>query len=257
MPALLAYHNDKTIKAKYLARVRLHAEADEIVQGQYWEGGKGCAVGCTIHGSDHGVYETELGIPREVAVIEDVIFEGLSNDKAKAWPERFLAAIKPGQDLSLIWPKFSLRILTDKKHGMATIAKDYPEALKIIRSATALFERHVAGNPPSAAEWHAAWMAAMDAMDARAAMATRDAMDARAAMATRDEMAAMATMTAMDARAAMTAMAAMDARAAMTAMATRAAMTAMATRDEMAAMAAMAASWSRFADWLIELIEAA
>jgi hypothetical protein len=224
MPTLLAYHGDPQIKEKYLARVRAHAAADEIVKGQYWQGGKGCAVGCTIHGSDHGTYETKLGIPRAVALLEDVIFEGLPNGKAKAWPERFLATIRPGQDLSLVWPRFALRMLTDEKHGMATIAKHHPEALKIIRSATALFERHVAGHPPSAAEWDATWRAAMTAM---AAMTARAARAARAAMDAMDAMTARAAMAAMDA---MTAMDAMDARD---------------------------AAWNRFADWLIEIIEAA
>jgi hypothetical protein len=235
MSNLLAYHGDKKIKAEYLSRVRRHAKADEIVQGQYWQGGKGCAIGCTIHGSDYGVYEKELGIPRKVAILEDVIFEGLSNVDAKAWPERFLVAIQPGQDLSLVWPKFAIRMLTDEKHGMATIAKDSPKALKIIRSAATLFERYVAGNPPSTAEWSAAWMAArvtraaVGAMDATASIAVTATMEAMAAMswdtrATIDEMVAMAVINAM---------AVMDARA------------------------AMDVSWSRFADWLIELIKAA
>ena len=57
-----AFHNDLKIKEKYLSRVRAHALADEIVKGKYWEGGKGCAVGCTIHGSQHKNYEKELGI---------------------------------------------------------------------------------------------------------------------------------------------------------------------------------------------------
>jgi hypothetical protein len=42
--SLRAFHGDPAIKATYLARVHAHAAADEIVQGKYWEGGKGCAV---------------------------------------------------------------------------------------------------------------------------------------------------------------------------------------------------------------------
>lgn len=47
-----AFHNDKKIKAKYLARVKAHIKAGEVIKGKYWENGKGCAVGCTIHGYD-------------------------------------------------------------------------------------------------------------------------------------------------------------------------------------------------------------
>ena len=113
-PTLLAYHGDPAIKAKYLARVQAHREADELIKGQYWEDGKGCAVGCTIHGSKHARYEIELGIPQMLARLEDCIFEGLPNGNAKKWPERFLSAAQPGQDLSLVGWKFLHWLLTDE-----------------------------------------------------------------------------------------------------------------------------------------------
>ena len=47
-----AYHNDLTIKTSILAQIQMHHDADEIVKGQYWQDGKGCAVGCTIHSGD-------------------------------------------------------------------------------------------------------------------------------------------------------------------------------------------------------------
>lgn len=96
---MLSFHSDPLVKARYLARVEGHADADEIIKGQYWEGGKGCAVGCTVHGASHDDYERELGIPRMLAWLEDVIFEGLPNRAAKTWPERFLTSIAPGRDL--------------------------------------------------------------------------------------------------------------------------------------------------------------
>lgn len=111
---LLAFHNDPEIKQKYLDRVQAHASADEIIKGRYWEKGKGCAVGCIIHGCNHSAYETELGIPEKLAHLEDRIFEGLPLDLAKTWPNRFLQAIKPGADLSKVWPKFAIFLLTDK-----------------------------------------------------------------------------------------------------------------------------------------------
>src|ERR1700730_6830463 len=97
-----SFHNDPKIKAKYLKRVKDHFKADEIVKGKYWENGKGCAVGCTIHDSNHKLYETELGIPEWLARVEDTIFEGLPNERAKLWPEQFLKAIKPGKNLNKI-----------------------------------------------------------------------------------------------------------------------------------------------------------
>ena len=110
---MLSFHNDLAIKEKYLGRVRAHAVADEIIKGVYWEGGKGCAVGCSVHSSDHRLYETEMGIPRILARLEDRIFEGLPNELAKSWPERFLEAISVGKDLSKVWKHFAIFLLTD------------------------------------------------------------------------------------------------------------------------------------------------
>jgi hypothetical protein len=35
----------------------------------------------------------------------------------KGWPERFLKAITPGADLSLVWDRFASRLLTDPAGG--------------------------------------------------------------------------------------------------------------------------------------------
>jgi hypothetical protein len=118
-----AFHGKKEIKDEYLARVKAHAAADEIIKGTYWEEGMGCAVGCTIHGSDHGQYEVQLGIPRIIARLEDRIFEGLPLAQAKTWPLRFLKSIKVGADLSLIWDHFASRLLTDPIGGVIQYAK--------------------------------------------------------------------------------------------------------------------------------------
>jgi hypothetical protein len=117
---MLAYHNDPTIKAKLLADLQAHADADRLVKGQYWENGKGCAVGCTLQSfgadntSDHAEYERLLGIPQILARLEDVIFEGLPNVAARRWPMRFSAAIIPGVDLSRVGWQFLYWLLTDE-----------------------------------------------------------------------------------------------------------------------------------------------
>lgn len=119
---MLAFKNDPKIKAKYVKRVRDHYKADEIVQGVYWKNGKGCAVGCTIEGSDHNHYKTELGIPSELAYLEDRFFEELNNGDAKEFPLRFLKAIKPGADLSLVTTKRSLTTYNIKERNNANIS---------------------------------------------------------------------------------------------------------------------------------------
>lgn len=128
---LLAYHNDPAVKDKYIARVKEHQKADEFIKGIYWENGKGCAVGCTIHGSNHQAYEDELGIPKVLAHLEDYIFENLPNNLAKKWPLKFLESIKTGSDLSNVWPKFAIWLLNDEKYGVLQYIKDAEVALTV------------------------------------------------------------------------------------------------------------------------------
>jgi hypothetical protein len=164
-PLLLAFHADPAVKEKYLTRVRAHRLADEIVQGYgYWQNGKGCAVGCTLHSSNHGAYETEMGIPRILARLEDRIFEGLPNDEAKTWPERFLSAAAPGADLSGVWPKWAHWMLVDPTAGVLRLAKREQSKLAI-QGVADLYQRLIDGEAPSVTEWSEARSKA-DAADA-------------------------------------------------------------------------------------------
>jgi hypothetical protein len=212
---LIAFHGNPAIRAKYLARVRAHRAADQIVHGQYWEDGKGCAVGCTIHSSDHASYETELGIPTALAYLEDRMFESMSNGKALEWPERFLKAVPVGADLSGVVPQFLAWLMLDETYGVAFTTTD--EEIADLAAEVGL--RYTAGDVdgPEATDLanrlRAAWAArdAWDARDAWAAWAARGARGARAAWDARDARAAWAARGARGARAAWDAR---DARAA-------------------------------------------
>jgi hypothetical protein len=190
-----AYHGKIEIKEQYLARVRMHREADELVKGQYWQNGKGCAVGCTIHGNEHVRYEKELGIPRILARLEDGIFEGLPNGEAMAWPERFLEAISVGADLSVVAWQFLHWLLVDAQEGVIRFALT-EKAKAAIHRVAVLMERKAKGEVVSWDEAntarHDAWdgaraswrgAAAADAADAAAAAADDAAADAAAAAA--------------------------------------------------------------------------
>ena len=95
---LIAYHGSIAEKRAALKQIKAHAKADEIVKGQYWENGRGCAIGCQIHSGKHSEYEPRFGIPIQLAHLEDQIFESLNNGESKTWPIRFMSAIKPGAD---------------------------------------------------------------------------------------------------------------------------------------------------------------
>jgi hypothetical protein len=103
---LQSFHNKEEVKSKLLIQLKKHFDADEIIKGKYWEGGKGCAVGCTIYSNDHTLYEKNLGLPEWLARLEDRIFEGMSNEKAKQFPIDFIAAIPIGINLNKVKWRF-------------------------------------------------------------------------------------------------------------------------------------------------------
>ena len=157
MSELRAYHNSRELKDHYIARVSAHRAADELIQGTGWKGGKGCAVGCVLDAYDHARYPIELGIPEVLAHLEDRIFEGLAPSDAMPWPEAFLGAIRPGADLSLVWPRFAVWLLTVELSKWRAPTID---------AVVALYERRIAGDEPTVAEWKAAAAAASAAADA-------------------------------------------------------------------------------------------
>jgi hypothetical protein len=119
-----AFHSDPAIKERYLDRVKAHRAADELIRGEGWDGHRGCAIGCTLEAYDHSRYPIELGIPEQLAYLEDWLFERLARADAMAWPERVLSSIHVGADLSRVWPEFAIWMLTDPEHGVSQYAVD-------------------------------------------------------------------------------------------------------------------------------------
>ena len=157
---MIAYHGKISVKRKYLARVRQHRKADELIKGIYQDKDyagtwRGCAVGCTLHSSEHDAYETELGIPRQLALLEDAIFEGLPEPTHLEWPERFLNAITVSADLRGVHHQFTIWLLLDEQHGVIRFVET-DGARTLMRRIANLHERSAAGNRPPQDEWDAA-----------------------------------------------------------------------------------------------------
>ena len=154
-----AFHNDPKIKEFYLARVREHRAADQIIQGLYWQSHhgtyKGCAVGCTIHGSEHRRYEVELGIPEDLAMIQDHLFEALAPEDAIAFPEAFLEAIPVGKDLTHDFDRLCLSLLADPDHGVRARTEGDKEPFDpaSFDRFVMLMRRRIAGETIEQEEW--------------------------------------------------------------------------------------------------------
>jgi hypothetical protein len=132
---MISYLGKTKLKTMFVKEIENHRKLDMIIQGTYGqENGtwKGCAVGCSIHSlniklkknystSDHSVYEKELGIPEWLARLEDIIFEGLSVEESKKWPEQFAKAIPVGVNLEPVKWKFCAFILKENIELVLTL----------------------------------------------------------------------------------------------------------------------------------------
>lgn len=104
---ILAWHNEPTLKAAALQRLREHRRLDEIVQGGgYWRDGRGCHLGCLVHrnsaglgGEPHSSVERLFGIPVEVAFWLELVFENLPRNRCANWVVESAEAIPIGADL--------------------------------------------------------------------------------------------------------------------------------------------------------------
>ena len=157
---LRAFHNNPKIKEKYIARVKEHARLDQIAKGVYYENINGkiraCGVGCTIEGSNHDAYETELGIPSQIAHLEDTIFENLPNELAMKFPLRFLEAVPVGADLSKVIAQFVIWQFEDEKVGLKNIQEviDDKEVYGFCEEVVALYKRILNGEQPTEDEFY-------------------------------------------------------------------------------------------------------
>lgn len=83
--------------------VAAHVAADQVLQGRYWDGDRGCFIGCLTHSSSPTPAVERFGLTLPILRIAESIFEGLPPKDAKD----FFAALPDavacdGKDLSLV-----------------------------------------------------------------------------------------------------------------------------------------------------------
>jgi len=88
---------------KLTVEVKRHIEADAVVQGAYWDGSKGCFIGCLAHSSDPKKLGDLYGLPLPLVRICENIFESLPTEDAKIFFAAIPAAVgRDGKDLSRV-----------------------------------------------------------------------------------------------------------------------------------------------------------
>ena len=115
-----AFTDTKVSKEQLLQSIRYHQEADHFRKGEFWNDTNetGCGVGCSIHDfapgmeSEHSTYEDLFGIPMELAVLEDALFEQMDReDDLGRWPKEFISAIPQGANLDRAAGRWLLKLL--------------------------------------------------------------------------------------------------------------------------------------------------
>jgi hypothetical protein len=156
-----AFHGDPAVKEKYLARLKAHHEADEIIQGAGFNDGHGCAVGCTLNKYDHSAYENELGLPQWLAHLEDRVFEGLPLKKAQQFAVDFLEAVPAGADVDKVRWQLAFQRHTRARDRLLLNKEAYAvQCVAAIEQVMAYCELEIKGSAESAEsavhyEWEA------------------------------------------------------------------------------------------------------
>ena len=145
---ITSYHGSAGLKAHTLEQLAEHRRLDEIVQGQYWTGHKGCAVGCLTHDptGGHAKFPELWGVPVELAYLIDQLFELLPSAEAVRWPERAMSAVPVGADLGGVWARWGLWMLVDETHGVLQRARASTDATAAVEGVAALFTRCIGGD---------------------------------------------------------------------------------------------------------------
>ena len=140
-------------KKEFVKETIAHQKADNFFKGVYSAGEKGCAVGCALKSvaklkriklsyDDHSQYETHLGIPKWLAYLEDMIFEGVSSNRSKSWPLEFAKSINEGADLDKVKNPFIIYLMKENLKLIRSLKYEedkYPEIKKMIKKAEAIF----------------------------------------------------------------------------------------------------------------------
>ena len=159
---MLSFHGEHKLKETTLKDAIWHQEQDKFQQGVWWEGGKGCSLGCLLHydNRQHDIFNKASdawGLPMYLVKLQEHIFEGSTPKYALAWTARFVEVIPVGVDLDDVCPKIAIYICESVKQ----YAKGFKGLETVIQG---VIDAHIAGSEKQlAAAGDAARDAARDA----------------------------------------------------------------------------------------------
>jgi len=151
---MVAFHGSEEVKAKCLARFMRHQELGKMCKYGYWSDSEGQGCGAEVRfgptrNYEGRNYETEFGIPLDLAKIKFEIFDGMDSGKCQPFPVQFINSIKVGADLGQVADKFLYWLV----EGQYSEKSEGDEALKAVSN---LYARKVKGGKVAPEEWDAA-----------------------------------------------------------------------------------------------------
>lgn len=172
MTILTRNHADLTIE------VAKHIEADAVIQGEYWDGHKGCFIGCLTHSHDPKPAHERFGLPEPLLRIAESIFERLPADDAKGFFAALPEAVgRDGKDLSKVHWAFlaaELRALPTVTADIQAVIDPVVDGMDTLASGGEWSKAAVAHVARVARAAHAAADADADAAHAAATFRQRD-----------------------------------------------------------------------------------
>ncbi|MHB1950153.1 MAG: hypothetical protein ACYCQK_01610 [Acidiferrobacteraceae bacterium] len=177
---ILAWHGEPGLKAAALERLREHRRMDQIVQGLYYDRGRGCQLGCLTHQNEdtHAAAERLFGIEQSIGYWLEMVFERLPHEDCAQWVLDSAQAIPVGADMRLCRYALCAWLL-----GESELLPPSERAKDHVRNVRILNERAARGDIAPEAEWAAARAAAAAAWAPEARSAAARAWAARAAWA--------------------------------------------------------------------------
>ncbi len=153
----------ETIREKHVRLAKHHRDADMLIDGVYWDGGRGCSVGCLAHDlgtrpGDQKALADALDVPEWLIRLADGVFEGLPAALRRDWHVRWAEACAARHR---DWQTVHHDVMV----GILRIAERHAgDALPAVVTVRRLHEdRAPADDPQWAAAWRAVRAAARDA----------------------------------------------------------------------------------------------
>ena len=125
-----SYLNDSQLKTLAIQRLQnaianntLVQEKKELYFYEHWENGKGTVIGCISAINDLEEAAKMFGIPVQLWMIQDHIFQYLEEEKAHQFALDFLEAVPVGENVDVAWKKYFIWLLAEVDHSTMDVLK--------------------------------------------------------------------------------------------------------------------------------------